>query len=81
MYIHVVSCCVFVPQDTLFVSRNLNFPYVYLHMYVCMHGPVCMNMYMYMCMNAVESAHVHTHMYVQHNILLHVNTLSFHLVD
>ena len=44
-------------------------------MYVCMQGPVCMNM------NTVESAHVHTHMYIQHNILSHVSTLSFHLVD
>ena len=64
MYIHVVSCCVFVPQDTLFVSRNLKTTFrmcTYIRMYVCMQGPVCMNMYMYMCMNAVESAHVHTH--------------------
>ena len=29
----------------------------------------------------IESAHVYTHMYVQHNILSHVSTLSFHLVD
>ena len=46
-------------------------------MYVCMQGPVCMNMYMYMCMNAVESAHVHTHT-CTYNIISYHMSILFH---
>ena len=40
-------------------------------MYVCIQGLVCMNM------NTVESAHVYTDMYVQHNILSHVRQRQY----
>ena len=60
---YIVSCCVFVPLDLSYESGLGNLKatfHVYIRMYVCMQGPVCMNMYIHVGKCTCTHTHVHT---------------------